>query len=87
MVEADNGYRGENQYVRLPGHFVSWADFRAKVNARARHETVNRRFKQWGCLKQVYRHDIDFHSTFFAAVAVCTQLSLENGEPLYNVAY
>ena len=87
MVEADEGCRGERRRVRTTKHYASWADYYAKKAARARHETCNKRLKQWKILKQVHRHDRDKHASVFAAVAVCTQISLENGEPLYEVTY
>jgi hypothetical protein len=88
MVEADNGYRGEPYHVRTADGFVSRADdSRAKWKARNRHETINRRLKQWGCLKQVWRHDLGLHKTAFGAVAVVTQLAFENGEPPFQVRY
>ena len=86
-VEADAGYRGYPDKVRTPGMVLSLSDKRAKKNARARHEHINKRFKQWGCLKQIYRHDIDDHYLYFASVAVITELCIENGEPLYSVRY
>jgi len=86
-VEADGGYRGQSDKVRTPGMIASLVDQKAKENARARQETVNKRFKQWGCLGQVYRHEVDDHHRLFTAVAVCTQICLENGEPLYQVRY
>jgi hypothetical protein len=87
MVEADNGYRGEPNHARTADGFVSQADDRAKWTARNRHETVNRRLKQWGCLKQVWRHNRRLHKTVFAAVVVITQLAFENGEPPFQVRY
>jgi hypothetical protein len=87
MVEADNGYRGEPYHARTADGFVSRADNRAKQSTIARHETVNRRLKQWGCLKQVWRHDRRLHKTGFAAVAVITQLAFENGEPPFQCRY
>lgn len=87
MVEADAGYRGEPHHACTPAMAVSQSDARAKARARARHETVNKHFKQWGCLQQTYWHEINNHCNVFAAVALCTQLSLENGEPLFEVRY
>ena len=86
-VEADDGYRGEWQHACTPKMAVSDADYHAKKRARTHHETVNKHFKQWGCFYQTYRHDVNNHCNIFAAVAVCTQLSLENGEPLFDVHY
>ena len=38
-------------------------------------------------MKQVYRHDIKDHGKSFRVVAILTQLSIENGEPLFDVDY
>jgi hypothetical protein len=84
-VEADNGYRGEPLHVSLPGDIESELHKKAEVAARARHETVNKRFKQFKCLKDVFRHDISKHAAVFRAVAVLTQLSMENGDPAFQV--
>jgi hypothetical protein len=89
-VEADDGYRGEDPaHARTPGGFTNDTehdDLQQRV--RSRHETVNKRFKQWGCLYQRFRHsDLTKHSAAFRAVAVITQLSIEHGEPLFSVEY
>ena len=54
---------------------------------RARHETVNARFKEWGVLRQLFRHKISKHRAIFRAVAVLTQVKIENGHPLFSVDY
>ena len=51
------------------------------------HETVNKQFKQWGCLSQKFCHNIIKHAEVFRAVAVITELSIQNGEPLFEVKY
>jgi hypothetical protein len=86
-LEADNGYQGEPTAVRTPNTAVSDADKRAKTRARAQHETINKRFKHWGCLKQTFRHDLRKHEHVFAAVAVCTQLCFEHGKTQFQRAY
>jgi hypothetical protein len=43
---------------------------------------INGRFKTWG-----YSHDITRHSEVFWAVAIITQLAIENGSPLFKVDY
>ena len=48
-----------------------------------RQETVNTQFKNWGALKQVYRHSVRSHSAVFHMVAVITQLSINSGEKLF----
>lgn len=57
MVEVNVGCRGEPNHARTADGFVSRADDRAKWTARNCHKTANWRLKQFGCLKQVWRHD------------------------------
>jgi DDE superfamily endonuclease len=94
-VEADKGYRADDpKLIKTPAgmssavssvHGDSTVDMQAKV--RARHETVNKRFKQFNILNDEYRHDLEMHGDVFRAVAVITELSLQLGEPLYEVEY
>lgn len=51
----------------------------------SRHETLNRRMKQFEALKQVYRHSLKKHPMIVHAVSNVTQLLLENGHPLFSV--
>jgi len=76
-ILADAGHRGE------PGHIVTPMG----QDVRGRHETVNKRFKQWNILHRVFRHNLQKHQSAFGALAVITQLALENGQPLYGVTY
>lgn len=90
-VEADNGYEGESpRYVKTPSGATrnpEEKDMRKRV--RGRHETVNERFKNWGCLSQRSRsknqHVVSHFSACFRAVAVMTQLAIECGEILFPV--
>ena len=86
-VETDKGYRGSvPSSVNCPSYEVP--ERRAmSTRVRNRHETCNRRFKRWNILKVDYRHDILDHGAVFGAVIVLTQLSFENGEPLFSVDY
>jgi hypothetical protein len=54
---------------------------------RACHEMLNERLKKWGILSQVYRHDIMRHGNVFRVCVVVTQLTIKNGEPLFEVEY
>ena len=85
-AEADLGYRGEPQTIDLPNEGPSDM-YLAKKRARMRHETCNRRFKNWACLKQTFRHGVAFHRDCMFAVVVLTQISIRNGEPLFGAAY
>ena len=86
-VEADDGYKGEApRHVKTPNSIAQREDTAAMQSlVRRRQETINKRFKQFGILKQVHRHDIRDHGKSFRAVAVIAQLSVQNGEPLFSV--
>jgi hypothetical protein len=77
MVEVDGGYGGP--LVRQPTDYVSKADKDAKDNARARHETINRYFKQWSILHDKFRHPLKRHKKVCKAVVAITQISIEEG--------
>lgn len=87
MAQADLGYRGEPETIITPNVFDSAAIQKLKDDVRARHEHVNKKFKQFEALKRVFRHDLEKHQAVFEAIAVTTQISIGNGEPLYNVQY
>ena len=86
-VETDKGYRGcARTTVNCPPYEIP---SRRKMCAqvRSRHETCNARFKSWNILVAAFRHGIYDHQLVFGAVVCMTQLSIENGEPLYQVGY
>lgn len=83
---ADGGYGDGNQYSLTPNGLHDY-DQRQMATVRARHETVNERFKQWGALKRVFCHDLQLHSNVFQAIANITQLGIRNGEPLFDVEF
>ena len=67
-VEADLGFQCEKLYINEFNIFLSERGQRQKYLARARHETVNKRFKQWNCLQRVFRHNLGKHGLVFHAV-------------------
>ncbi len=84
-VEADEGYRGHPDKIKYPGNDANPAEnWGMQGRVRARHETLNGRLK---ILSQVFRHNIMMHGDVFRACAVVTQLTVENGEPLFEVEY
>ena len=88
-VEADDGYVGEAPtHIKCPKSFVNSKETEwMQARVRSRQETVNKRFKDWGILRQVYRNKISTHGNAFEAVAVITQLSINNGEKLFSCGY
>lgn len=90
-IEADDGYLGEHpEHVKCPKGFANdeITEF-MQQRARNRQETMNKRFKLWGILKQVFRHKQKLveHGDIFRAVAVICQLAVNNGEVLFSVGY
>jgi uncharacterized protein affecting Mg2+/Co2+ transport len=78
MALADGGYQDGYQFFEAPtGH--NNADQRMKALARARHETVNRRMKQWGIVGQKFRADPGEHEKYFRACANLTQFIIMQG--------
>ena len=88
-VEADDGYIGEHpQHVKCPRGFCNEETTEyMQQRCRNRQETVNKRLKQFGCLKQRYRHDLRLHGEVFRACAVLTQLAIDDGDKLFECGY
>lgn len=83
---ADGGYYDRNQFAVTPTGNHAFMD-RQRATVRARHETVNSRFKFFGCLRQLFRHDLKKHGEFFRAVAVIVQTEIEMENPLFDLEY
>ena len=56
-------------------------EYMAISHALSRHETINGRMKNWGCLDQVYRHDRSKHHILFSAILVMTQMEILSPGP------
>ncbi len=83
---ADSGYRN-GDYYSVTSNGLSNCDQRMKSIVPARHETVNKRFRQWCCLERRFRHKRALHSKCLFAVANFTQFAIEDDEPLFDVFY
>ena len=87
-VEADDGYLDEAPLRVKCQKLTEPAEKEAMAKqVRSCQVTVNKRFKQWGILRQVFCNDLIHHRDVFAAICVITQLAIENGEPLFEVHY
>ncbi len=86
-VEAeDEGYRGHLDKIKCPGNDANPAENQVmQERVRSHHETLNGWLKTWGSLSQVFCHCITMHGDVSRACAVVTQLTVENGEPLFEV--
>ena len=83
---ADRGYRNGGVGSWTPDEGPARFD-EMKAAVRARHETVNGRFKRWAILNNVYRHDIDKHEKVMWAVLMLTQAKFDMHKRLYKVDY
>jgi hypothetical protein len=88
-VEADDGYVGEDPLTtKVPSsgvHFHGEAMLKMRQRVRSRHETVNKRIKQFTIVRETFRHDLTLHGDCFYACAVLTQLMIKSGHPLFQV--
>jgi hypothetical protein len=82
---VDNGYKGKDPKYAKPSPLDSAELRKFKGRARSRQECFNARMKNFGCLKQDFRHGVDRHRNCFEAIAVVCQYQLENGSPLFDV--
>jgi hypothetical protein len=80
LTLADKGYRGD-------AHFITPTESNGRRHKEimARHETINKRIRQFNVLSKKFRHNLQKHPRCFHAVLNITQLLLENGYPLYRV--
>ena len=88
-VEADDGYVGEApMYVKCPKSFVNPKETEyMQERVRSRQESLNNRLKFWGVSNTIFRHRIEHHGSCFRAVAVITQIAINNGETLFQCGY
>ena len=77
-ILADGGYADNGEFFETPTGLNN-PDQRMKALARARHETVNRRFKQWNSLGKVFRHGVEKHCNVFLAVVNITHMQMATG--------
>ena len=54
---------------------------------RSRRETINRLFKDWSVLKQVFRHYAGDYGNIVHAIVVLIQTTIEGGEKIFSCEY
>jgi hypothetical protein len=89
-VEADDGYVGEAHYVKCPKNFTNPKENeKMQSYVHHHHETVNKRFKDWGIMKEAFqnREMVYLHGDVLRSVAVITQVAINEGEALFSVEY
>jgi DDE superfamily endonuclease len=88
---ADKGYNGEPDFLATPNRMDSHVLKKFKRRARARHESLNTRLKNFKCLAHTWRHgslgdDRDLkHQAAFEAVCVIVQYEMEIGKGLFDI--
>lgn len=83
---ADGGYGDGGNYSMTPTGRHDFSD-RQMATVRARHETINARFKNWKALQNTWRHRLDKHGILFRMVANIVQLGLQTDSPAFSVQY
>ena len=87
-IIADDTYKGHPEYFDIPWKHLDNPTQRSRKSiCRARHETVNRRFKKWQCMAQRWRHPLHKHGIAFHAVANIEQMLIMETGNVYQVEY
>jgi len=82
---ADGGYRDRKGGFSETPTGLNNNDQRMKARARARHENVNRLFKNFGVLERIY--DKCKHGRVFRAVAHLVQATIQLEGSVHQVTY
>ena len=83
---ADGGYNDGQQFSITPSGRHEFVD-RQRAQARARHETINGRFKFWNSMSGTWRHCRVKHGVAFRALANIIQLELETVSEAFQMEY
>lgn len=80
LTFADKGYRDAKFFITPDSTNNAGHKY-----IMSRHETVNKRFRQFRVLGNTFRHDIDKHTSCFHAVANITALVIKMEDPLFSL--
>ena len=86
LYVADGGYADSNGWSMTPNGLNDFEQYQYAL-ARARHKTINRVFKTYLCLRNMWRHEREKHSLVFHAIAVIVQLGLREGNHTFTIDY
>jgi hypothetical protein len=89
-IEADDGYLGEHpHHVKCPKGIANLEETEfMQQRIQNRQESINtKRFKDWGALRQIWRHAIPRHSETFRMICIVAQLAINDGEKLFKCGY
>ena len=89
QVEANESYIEEaHGCIKCPTSFLNPKEtLFMQQRVRNRQEIVNKRMKNYGVLKQIYRHRFTGHGNLFTGIAIIIQITIENGESLFQCGY
>jgi DDE superfamily endonuclease len=86
-ILADGGYQdAEGGTTETPNGLNTYDQYMKQV-ARARHETINKRFKDFAILNNKYRGNRFFHIYIFTAIANLVQVDIEIEKNSFMVVY
>ena len=86
-VLADGGYQDRHGGTTETPNGLHTFDQYMKQVARARHETINRRFKQFSVLQGTYRGDVSYHRNIMMAICNMVQTDIKYGGSPFDVYY
>jgi len=88
-VEVDDGCVGEAPlHCKCPKSFANpEMTLHMQSRVRSRQETINKRAKDFNVLQSICRNDPTDHPFVFRACVVLKQLSINNGEKLFEAGY
>ena len=72
IYNNDFAIRPEDAETEYEHWYMAWA--------RARHEQINRLFKRFKVIKNVFKRDVNKHGIFTHAIANILQIGIEHGE-------
>jgi hypothetical protein len=82
---GDSGYAGEPDTLTVIRQSDLAEVKKFKEAARARHENVNGRLKEFGILDKRWAYHRDKHTLVFRALVVMTQYDIETTRPLFDI--
>lgn len=84
-IIGDKGYRGEYDKITVPNKHDSKNVQAYKSRASARHETFNKRIKDFKIVFGPFRSKHEHHKMAFEAICILVQYDIENGYPLFDL--
>jgi hypothetical protein len=86
MYIADSGYDEGNQHCFTPDGTNSFEQRQMSL-ARARHETINGRFKTFRAMSDEWRHSLEKHGPAFRAIACIVQVHIKADHCNYSLPW